>query len=393
MPKSYELNREKLEQARRYLAQERIDCWMIKTKEGSDPCMPLIFGLTITGDALLAVTPEKVVAVVSTIDAQDVENSGLFDDVITYYPGGYGNAVHNLVCEINPMRIAVNYSRENNLSDGLTVGSFRALKKMVGERYADCFESSEDFLQRLRSIKTPLEIEYIQKAINITLEVYDEVFTQLKKGMTEKEIGQLFVEGMIKRGVVNGITRKLTPPIVMKERISHRPPGDAVLEEGDYLIFDFSVDYKGYTSDIARTCYVLKDGETCASESMQRAFRTIYEAIDKAAELLVPGSIGRDVDAAARNHILDNGYQNIFHAVGHQVGRNVHDGGVLLGPEKGKYKEASLGVIEEGMVFAIEPTILYEEGPAIISEENLLVTSETPKFLSRRQQELVLVHS
>ena len=315
MDNPYQLNKEKIEQAKQYLVQAGIDCWIIKTKEGSDPCMPLLFGLTIVGDAVLIITREETIAITSVIDAQDVRESQLFDLVITYTRSSFAEIVKSMVEKINPERIAVNYSRENHLADGLTVGSFRSLKRMIGTPYADRLESSEPFLQRLRSIKSPQEIAYVQKAIDITLEIYDEVFAKIRKGMTEIEIGQLFIDGMVSRNVVNGISRKLTPPIVMNHNIAHRPPGDSVLKEGDYLIFDFSVDYKGYCSDIARTCYVLKEGETMASESMRRAFKTIYEAIDKAVALLQPGAIGKDVDYAARQHILDAGYQNIFHAV------------------------------------------------------------------------------
>ncbi len=392
MEDAYALNREKIAQAKLILAQSGIDCWIVKTKEGSDPCMPLMFGLTISGDAALIVTPKTTIAITSSIDAHDVVSSGLFEQVITYTRTGFGEQLYTLIERLDPKRIAVNYSMENHLSDGLTVGSYRALKNMLGSTYATRLESSEQFLQKLRSIKSPKEVEYIQKAIDITLEIYDEVFTQVRKGMTEIEIGQLFVDGMIKRGVVNGITRKLTPPIVMNHNIAHRGPGNSVLKEGDYLIFDFSVDYKGYCSDIARTCYVLREGETSASPQMQRAFETIYEAINRALAALKPGAVGTDVDRCARQHILDCGYQDIFHAVGHQVGRDVHDGGTLLGPIKKRYKNASLGVVEEGMVFAIEPTILYEQGPAIISEENALVTADGAVLLSKRQESLVLIH-
>ncbi len=392
MIEKHQLNREKLSQAKVYLDQMGIDCWIIKTKEGSDPCMPLMFGLSIVGDALLVVTPKEILAITSTIDAQDVQESALFDAVYTYSPGGMGEQVSTLLSRLDPKRIALNFSRENPLCDGLTVGSFRSLLTMLTPLYASRVESSEPFLQRLRSIKSNLEIAYVQKAIDITLDIYDEVFPQVKKGMTEIEIGDLFVQGMIKRNVVNGITRKLTPPIVMTCNISHRGPSQAILKEGDYLIFDFSVDYRGYCSDIARTCYVLKEGETDASEPMQRAFETIYEAINRAMQALKSGAIGKDVDFVARQHIMDCGYQDIFHAVGHQVGREVHDGGTLLGPVKKSYKKASLGTIEEGMIFAIEPTILYEQGPAIISEENVLVTATGAVLLSKRQEKLVLIH-
>jgi Xaa-Pro aminopeptidase len=292
---------------------------------------------------------------------------------------------------MDPRRIALNISRDNHLADGLTVGSYRSLLKMLGEPYRDRIVSSEEYLQKLRSIKTPEEISYIRTAISLTLEIYEEVFAALRPGMTEVEVGDLFVAGMRARGVVNGISRDLSPPIVMKHKIAHRPPGEGILEAGDYLIMDFSVDYKGYCSDIARTAYILGPGEARASEAMEQAFRTVRSATEAALSVLKPGAVGKDVDHAARQYVLDRGYPNIFHAVGHQLGRDVHDGGTILGPEKQRYRKAARGSIEAGMVFAVEPTILYEEGPAIISEDNYLVTDEGPELLGEPQRELVLI--
>lgn len=392
MMETYTLHKEKIQQVQQFLTELGIDCYIIKTKEGSDPSMPLLFGLSIVGDAVLIITQHETIGITSSIDAQDVVESNLFDKVITYTSKGIEEKVSEIISHIDPKRIALNFSKDNPLCDGLTVGSYRRLMKMLGHPYNERIESSESFLQRVRSIKSPQEIAYIQKAIDITLDIYDEVFSQVKVGMSEIEIGELFIKGMIRRGVVNGISGALTPPIVMSHQIAHRPPGERRIQPGDYLIFDFSVSYMGYTSDIARTCYVLKKGESEASFPMQRAFETIYEAINRAVHALTIGNTGVNVDKAARDHILEAGYQDIFHAVGHQVGRAVHDGGVILGPDKKKYRKEARGKIEEGMVFAIEPTILYEEGPAIISEENVLVTKSGALFLSKRQTELFLIH-
>ncbi|QVK19817.1 aminopeptidase P family protein [Mycoplasmatota bacterium] len=386
----YCLQKEKIDQTKKYLKENDIDCWLIKTKEGSDPCMSLIFGFTVVGEAIMIITQRKTYSIVSIIDAQDSEECGLFDEVIKYGKEGIKEHLINLLSQIKPKKIAINYSKDSHLSDGLTVGSYRNLMDMVGSESYE-FISSEMFLQRLRSIKSKQEIEYIQKAIDLTLEIYDVVFTKIRKGMSEIEIGNLFIEEMKRLGVVNGISRKLTPPIVMKCNIAHRPPSNAIIEGGDYLIFDFSVDYKGYCSDIARTCYVLKDGEEKASEEMDRAFKVIYEAVNKAVDSLRPGTLGFEVDRVARQYVVDMGYPNIIHAVGHQIGRNVHDGGTLLAPDLKRYKKGSYGIIEEGMVFAVEPTILYTEGPAIISEENVLITNNGAIFLSKRQESLVLI--
>lgn len=393
MKEQQRLHREKIEQARAYMREREIDLWLIRDRGTGDPSVPLLLGTRTIHDAVYLITADAVIAVVRAEDKPGVLQSGLCGKITVYTDGELGAALRAHIVKSSPQKIALNISRSNHLADGLTVAGCRSLMKMLGSPYTERIVSSEDYVQRLRSIKSAQEIAYIKRAIEITLDIYNEVFGKIHAGITEIAVGELFVEGMRRRGVVNGITRKLTPPIVMKHRIAHRPPGKGVLEPGDYVIMDFSVDYKGYCSDIARTAYVLKEGETAASEAMEKAFRTVRAAADRAVRALRPGAIGRDVDSAARRYILDRGYPDIFHSVGHQVGRDVHDGGTILGPEKQGYRKDALGKVEEGMVFAVEPTILYEEGPAIISEDNYLVTSKGAELLGEPQRELILIRS
>lgn len=392
MGEQTDLHREKIQQARNYMAQRNIDCWLIRDRGAGDPSIPLLFGLPKSADALYMITSEHCIAMVPEVEQLTVVHSELFDRIETYRGSGVpAELLSAVIGELKPNRIALNLSKGNILADGLTVGSYNGLLSMLGPEYAQRIVSSEDYVQRLRSIKSAQEIAYIKKAIEITLDIYQEVFASIRIGMSEIEIGQLFVDGMKKRNVVNGNGRTLTPPIVMKERIAHRAPGEARLERGDYLIMDFSVDYMGYCSDIARTAYVLKEGETEASQAMQDAFRTVREASVKAVEALTPGNQGYKVDAAARQYVLDKGYPEIFHAVGHQLGRDVHDGGTILGPLKKSYRQDALSEVEVGMVFAIEPTILFDEGPAIISEDNYHVTENGVELLGEHQKELVLI--
>lgn len=171
---------------------------------------------------------------------------------------------------------------DDNLCDGLTVGRYRWLKKNLGLEICEKFVSSEKILQKIRSIKTPKEIDTIREAIRITQEIYDVVFSKLKVGMTEYQVGEIFLEEMSRRGVVEAGSKELVMPIVMKERIAHRAPGNAVLQKGDFLIMDFGIDFQGYCSDIARTVYFLKDGETKAPKAIQEKFDAAHEAITRA---------------------------------------------------------------------------------------------------------------
>lgn len=390
---TYSINREKLDQASRELSNKGIDLWLIFTSEGSDPCLPLIPGVKTVGPgAFLIWAHGGRTAVCSSIDAQDVEESGLFDTILTYSASsGIDDVLRRAVETVPNARIAVNYSKESPLCDGLTEGRFRYLRSLLGAEIADRFESSEDVLTRLRSIKSDGEIAAVKRAIEITLDIYEEVFASMHVGMSEIDVGQLFVEGMRSRGVVNGGDRRLSMPIVMKERFAHRGPGEAVIEPGDLLIMDFSVDYRGYVSDIARTVYFLRQSETAPPSEVQDAFHAVHGAVSAAIDAIRPGVVGFEVDAAARSYLTDRGYPEITHATGHQVGREAHDGGTLLGPRWDRYGRAPFGVIEEGMLFTVEPTIVREGEPSFIVEDIVRVTADGCELLSRRQNELITI--
>lgn len=389
----YETQKEKINQAIDYLNEENIDAWIIYTSEGSDPCLPLVTGVKTVGPgAFLFHRSGEAIAVTSSIDAQDARESGLFSQVLTY-TNSLKEELIKVIGAWNPKKIALNKSRYEHLADGLTAGRMIWLKSALSGVFTGEYVSSESFLSKLRSIKTAAEIQKIQSAINVTQEIYTEVFQKLHAGMTEREMGQLFVDAMEERGLVNGIDRTLSMPIVMKDNIAHRGPSDRKVEKGDLVIFDFSVDYEGYVSDIARTVYFLKDGETSAPPKIQKMFDAVHEAITLAGRRMQPGIAGTAVDQAAREHLLKNGYPEIEHATGHQIGRDVHDGGALLGPCWERYGDAPKQPLEGGNVFTIEPTVfLREEGIHFIVEENVLVTDKGIEYLSVRQDELILIN-
>ena len=102
--------------------------------------------------------------------------------------------------------------------------------------------------------------------------------------------------------------------------------------------------------------------------------------------------MARGVDAASRAYIWDRGLPDITHGTGHQIGRSVHDGGTGLFPRWERYGKAAYLPCEEGMVFTLEPTIFLGDGDCnLIVEENVVVTKDGARWLSRRQEELVLI--
>ena len=382
---------EKIKQACDYLAKSEADLWLIYSSEGSDPAVSLLTGLKTVGKTFFLLLGDGTrICIASIIDVQEHEDSGLFSKVIGYRDDP-ADILQEVVDKINPNKIMLNFSLTDYLCDGITAGRFRYLETTLCD-YADKFVSSEAILSRVRSIKSPEEISMIMRAIEITQDIYGDVFAAVRPGMTEYEVGKLFVEGMKKRGVINGVSKDLSMPIVMKDRISHRDPGDAVINPGDFLIFDFGVSYNGYCADIARTAYFLKEGESRAPERFEDMFDAAHNAITKAFQAIMPGVEGWTVDDAARSYLHSRGMPDITHSTGHQVGQFVHDGGAMFAPRWERYGQAAYGIIEAGMVLTLEPTILNPDGDfSVLCEENILVTDSGAEFLSVRQDELILI--
>jgi Xaa-Pro aminopeptidase len=135
--------------------------------------------------------------------------------------------------------------------------------------------------------------------------------------------------------------------------------------------------------------YVRRAGESVAPDEIRRAFATIVKAIEAGARALKPGVAGHQVDAAARRVIVEAGYPEYKHALGHGLGRAVHDGGTLLGPRWERYGKTPEGLVEAGNVFTLELGLDTAAGYAGL-EEDVLVTPAGCEFLSSFQRELYL---
>jgi Xaa-Pro aminopeptidase len=382
------LGQEKSQQAIGSLDDDQL--WLFITQEGSDPAVRLVFDLGVSGQAALMLHRKYgALALVAGVDRGHVERLGIFAEIRDYRES-FADALGQWLREIGPREVLLNYSTEDHLCDGLSHGQYLRTSQTINEALPQAsISSSQQPLVRVRARKSAEELRRLRTAIDGIVSLYDRLLPQLKIGQTEREIQQraLAVAAEIglepERGDYGG-------PLVLINRagMAHRAPGDDRLEEGDLLILDGGLVCEGYVSDVARTIYVRREHEDTAPEPEARAFQSVYDAITAAFDTIRPGRQGWQVDAAARRTHLDNGYPEIRHATGHQIGRAMHDGGALFAPPWERYGSAPHLELEEGQVFTLEPTILQSPDPSILVEENVLVTGEGAEWLSPRQETL-----
>jgi Xaa-Pro aminopeptidase len=264
---------------------------------------------------------------------------------------------------------------------------------LKGTEFADKLISSEEIIAALRGRKTLAEIALMKEAIKHTLEIFDEAGKFMKPGKTEKEVGE-FIKGLVeKKGLGLAWDPDHCPAVFTGPDTAgaHAGPTDRVIKQGHVLNIDFGVNYKGYCSDLQRTWYFLRDGEDKAPDEVLRGFNIIKDSIQISAKELRPGRQGCEIDDIARNYIMQAGYEEYPHALGHQIGKVAHDGGGLLAPKWERYGNLPFMKIEKGQVYTIEPRLPIKDYGIATIEEEVYVTENGCEFISSPQKEIYLV--
>lgn len=385
----------KLAQAQSLLATHGLDLWMIVVRESSDrpePALRFFCDLEFTWNTVFLIGPTRTAALVATFDAPDLERLGLFDEVVTYREGA-GALLRALLDSFAPQWIGIDVSMHDALADGLTAGLREWLDEVLeGTRHARSLVSAAPFLSNLRGVKLPGEVERIQSAIDATEGMFDRVRGNLRIGMTAREVAAAFHDEAARAGVGTAWPRGHCPTVDVGARspVGHVRPGDDPIQPGTIVHVDFGIAMDGYRSDLQRVWYVAgNDG--AVPEPVRTAYAAIVDAIDRSVQALKPGIAGWEVDAVSRETLRSGGYPEYAHALGHHLGRAVHDGGGVLGPRWERYGDTPFEKVREGNVYTVEPSILVEGHGVVALEEDVLVEAGGARFLSRFPRELPVV--
>jgi Xaa-Pro aminopeptidase len=391
---SANLIREKVSQAGEILAEMDADLWLTFARETTmlpDPALELILGLEVTWRSIFLISQSgRHTAILGHYDAENVRQLGIYQDVIGYH---HGLREHlRLALEgYDPARIAINFSESDVAADGLTLGNYRTLLAYLeGTPYQERLESAEKIIAALRGRKTSREVDRMRQAIAATERLFDEVGDFVRPGMTQRQIADFVHQRIDSAGLGYAWDKALNPIVTCgpKSSLGHAIPGDVPLERGHTLHLDLGVKIDGYCSDLQRMWYVLDKHEEHAPADVQRAFDTVLAAIRAGEKALQLGAPGWQVDAAARKIIVDAGYPEYMHALGHLLGRSAHDGAAVLAPRWERYAGINELPVEAGNVFTLELHVVVPERGVMSLEEDVLVSEDGVEYLSTPQRAL-----
>ncbi|MFN8490174.1 MAG: Xaa-Pro peptidase family protein [Caldilineaceae bacterium] len=393
---AYALIQEKVNQAIGILQESGIDLWLTfvrETSAGGDPVLPFIYGHDATWQSAFILTRSgERIAIMGHFDAENARRTGAYHQVFTYHEA-FSKPLLEVLKQLNPQQIALNYSVNDPHADGLSHGLYELLKGYLKETdFGERIVSAETVINKLRGRKTETEIDRIETAIATTFGIYQKAIDYAQVGMTEKQVGQFMHDRVKELGLTTSWESASCPAVNSgpDTPIGHSGPTDMVIQPGHLLHFDFGVRQNDYCSDIQRVVYFLREGETKAPEPVQHGFDTVVRAIQAAVAAMKPGVLGKKVDAVARKVITDAGYPEFKYATGHHLGRACHDGGGILGPEWERYGDTPNRPLEVGHVYTVEPGLFVPGYGYMGLEEDVVVTENGAVYLGAPQTELIL---
>lgn len=390
------LVQEKVQQAIGILIEMDVDMWLTFVREtsgGSDPILSLIYGLDLTWQSALILTKSgERIAIVGRLEAEAAYRTGAYDEIL-YYDQSIQPELIRVLERLDPNRIAINYSINDVHADGLTYGMYQLLcRYLEGTPYLSKLESAEKLHSAFRGRKTAREIQCIRKAIRTTFSIFQKTYEYIKMGMTEEQVSN-FMHSQLEEFRVQPAWEMINCPTINTgpdSPIGHVGPTDLKISPGHIVHFDFGVLQDDYCSDIQRVVYFLRPDEKAPPPEVQHAFNTVRSAIQQAFKAIKPGVTGKYVDQIARQTVIDAGIPEYPYGTGHQVGRVVHDGAGMLGPEWERYGDTPNYSLEAGQVYTIEPGLAVPGHGYIGIEEDVLVTVSGAEYLGNPQTELII---
>ena len=249
-------------------------------------------------------------------------------------------------------------------------------------------QRSAKILKELRAIKTPLEIEVMQKAIDITDNTFRRLLKFIKPGVMEYEIDAEIWHSFLSQRA-SGPAYGSIIASGDRARTLHYVENNRECKDGELILMDFGARYGNYSADLTRTIPV--NGKF--SKRQKEVYNACLDLHYYCASILKPGitindytdKVGNEatklfqkIGLLKREDIKNEDPENrayrkyLYHGISHHLGIDVHDLGTKTEP------------IKTGMVFTIEPGIyIEEEKMGIRIEDNYWITKNGNKDLMK----------
>ena len=284
--------------------------------------------------------------------------------------------------------IYLNTNENDRKSNALQVRDYRYAAEMRERFPLHNYRRSAKIMKELRAIKTALEIEVVQKAIDITDVTFRRLLQFIKPGVMEYEIDAEIWHSFLSQRATGPAYGSILAS-GDNARVLHYVDNNQECKNGDLILMDFGAAYGNYNADLSRTIPV--NGKF--TKRQKQVYNACLHLHLFCASILKPGISINDytekvadeatvvfqkIGLLSKSDIKNEDPENrahrkyLYHGISHHLGLDVHDLGTKTEP------------IKAGMLFTIEPGIyIEEENMGVRIENNFWITKNGNKDLMK----------
>ncbi|MGG5463211.1 aminopeptidase P family protein [Clostridium sp. B9] len=260
------------------------------------------------------------------------------------------------------------------------VSKSQGFAKEIREKYPQVVvKDTYSKIADLRQIKCAEEVEEIKKAADITAKGVELLMKECKPGMKEYEL-EAYFDFYLKQHGVKDYAFKTIAAAGVNAATLHYVDNNSEIKDGDLILFDLGAQVNYYNGDISRTFP--------ANGKFSKRQKEVYEEVLKVNEEIInsirPGVGFVELNEKANNLLAEacvrlgliedkkEFRKYYFHSIGHSLGLDTHDVG-----------KRNI-ILEEGMVYTVEPGLyIEEECIGIRIEDDVLVTKDGCEVLTK----------
>lgn len=377
----------------------------------------------------------------TTLDQMGIDGALIIHHTNLFYLSGTSQSAHLFIPRSGQPILMVRKSfararQESPLAEIVDVKSIKAIPELLAEKgynidaigleldvipyntwqlYKKIFKDTHfsdisEALKRIRTIKSPFEIDLLQRACGVLDQVFAEVPTMVREGMTEIELASLFEAGMRRRGYGGCSKMRAFNQDFFMGNVTTGSSGAAAtyfdgpvggcgltpannphgagwktIGHGEVIYIDYTCVINGYTADGARM-FVIGD----VSPQLRQAHAASLKIQEALVAMIKPGLLCEEVYGRSVELAAELGLEEHFMGIGNDRVRFIGHG---VGLELDEYPIFAKGVkmpLAVGMTFALEPKFVFAEG-AIGTENTFVLSEDGPRALTRVSEEILCI--
>jgi Xaa-Pro aminopeptidase len=331
-----------------------IDLWLVFSREhNEDPILKEIGGgWGGVRNAYLffdrgGETPEKIF--IGSHELRDSTIPEAYDELIFYgyTEEGIRDHLKRVIEERDPKRIGLNVSPTLPMADGLSWTLRRFLEEVLGPTYVGRLVSAELLVRDFRTQHVSEEIPVYRDLCRWTVTWEEEALSDAVVKVGETTVDDIHW-WMRQRALELGLVTEFLPGVRITREGKNLPTNSAqhTVQPGDVISVDAGLGFIDYRTDIKRTAYVLKPGETEPPESIRKAFADALEVTRVLTANMKPDAIAHEVWEKTMEEVQAKGYRVSYPGAGgsvkeeqneaevgiycHSVGNSTHDIGARV---------------------------------------------------------------